>query len=192
MAALDIYPDAQSLTRAAAQRFISAAEAAITTRGRFIVALSGGTTPRTLYRLLSSEEFLSLIDWTKVYVFWGDERAVPPDHIDSCYHMARETLLNYVPIPMSNIYRIPAELDPIQAAEVYETKLRDFFDKRWESTTPRARFDLVLLGMGADGHTASMFPHTPALDETERWVVAQYVDKMEMWRITLTAEALNA
>lgn len=191
MSVIDVYPDSQSVIRAAANRFVSAAEAAITTRGRFIVALSGGNTPRALYKLLSSDEFLALVEWTKVYVFWGDERVVPPDHRASNYHMAREALLDYAPMPMSNIYRIPGELDPVQAADLYEFKMRDFFEGRSESAESRARFDLVLLGMGEDGHTASLFPHTPALEVHDRWVVSQYVEKLKAWRVTLTPEALN-
>jgi 6-phosphogluconolactonase len=153
----------------------------------FAVALSGGSTPRSLFSLLAGPERAQHIGWSKVHVFWGDERTVPPDDPDSNYRMAREALLDRVALPSSNVHRIPAELEPTRAAEEYAHTLRDFFTRR----TGAARFDLILLGMGADGHTASLFPGTAALDEHERWVVANYVEKLDTWRITLTLPVLN-
>jgi 6-phosphogluconolactonase len=192
MVDIEVYPDFPSLTRAAALRFTSIAEAATTTRNRFSVALSGGSTPRSLYQLLATDEFIPLVDWQQTFVFWGDERCVPPDHKDSDYHMAREALLDYVPLPMSNIYRMQGEADPEEAASIYDARLREFFTGRSAGMVLRPRFDLVLLGMGEDGHTASLFPETAVLDEQERWAAAQYVAKLDAWRITLTPPAINA
>lgn len=187
-----VYPDMLTLTHAAAERIAQAAEAALVARGRFTIALSGGNTPRALYQLLASEEYQGRIDWENTYFFWGDERCVPPDDQQSDYHMAREAMLNHVPVPMSHIFRIRGEIDPQQAANDYERLLRDFFVSRAVGNEPQPRFDVQLLGMGENAHTASLFPHTPAIDERERWVVAQYVEEVAMWRVTLTPPALNA
>lgn len=187
-----VYPDLPSLARAAAERVVNIAEAAVTTHGRFSVALSGGKTPRALYALLATNEYLSAIDWAQTHVFWGDERCVPPDHHDSNYHMAREALLDYAPLPMGNIYRMRGEVEPSHAADEYENALRHYFKGRADSEHLRARFDLVLLGLGEDGHTASLFPNSAALDEQERWVVAHHVETLDAWRITLTPQAINA
>jgi 6-phosphogluconolactonase len=190
---IEIYPDMQSLARAAAERIVSAAEAAMTTQNRFSIALAGGSTPRVTYQLLATSEFLPLIDWAQSHVFFGDERCVPSDHQDSNYHMAREALLDYVKIPMSSIYRMRGEDDPQQAAMEYESRMRAFFTgARAGGDAGRPRFDLVLLGMGEDGHTASLFPGTAALHERERWAAANYVEAKESWRLTLTVPALNA
>lgn len=186
---LHISADSQTVARAAAAQLVRLAEAAQTARGHFTLVLSGGSTPRTLFELLASDEFLSRVDWSNVYVFWGDERCIPPDHADSNYRMARLALLDFVPIPLDHIYRIHAEMQPEQAASAYEGSLRTFFEQRGET---QPRFDLVLLGLGDDSHTASLFPGTPALDETERWVAAHFVPKLGVWRVTLTAPALNA
>lgn len=147
----------------------------------FRLVLSGGSTPRPLYEQLAQAED---IDWSSVHVFWGDERAVPPDHADSNYRMAKDALLDHVPLPPENIHRIPAEYDPEQAAKSYDDELRTYLGSD-------GRFDLVLLGMGDDGHTASLFPETAALDETQHLAVANYVAKLETWRITLTAPLIN-
>ncbi len=213
---LDIVADRAALARDAAQRFVALARESIAARGRFVVALSGGSTPRDLYALLASPEFSAQIDWTRVHFFWGDERAVPPDHPDSNYRMANETLLSRVKSPAQNVHRILAEQESADAAHAYEETLREVFDldadKRGQTRTdennprlseatraPHARagvrvpsFDLVLLGLGANGHTASLFPHTPLLHETTRWVAAAYIDEVKMWRITLTAPVINA
>ena len=189
---LHVFADAQTAARAAAVEVVRAAERAQMARGHFRLVLSGGSTPRALYQLLANEEFLPLIDWANVYVFWGDERCVPPDHADSNYRMARQSLLDFVPIPLDHIYRLHGEMPPEQAASAYEASLRSFFSDRERGETPEARFDLVLLGLGDDAHTASLFPGTPALAETERWVAAQYVEKLGVWRLTLTPPAINA
>lgn len=206
-----ILPDPLALAREAAMRFVSIARDAIEQHDRFNVALSGGSTPRELYALLATPEFAKQIDWARVHIFWGDERAVPPDHPDSNYRMANEALLSHVPILTENVHRIHAELKPEDAAREYEHELLKFFQPQSAQGTQRktvflsgaknlpvspvannARFDLVLLGLGANGHTASLFPHTRVLRETQHWVAAEYIDEVKMWRITLTAPIINA
>ena len=189
MAGPSVFPDLNALVASAAEQVVTIAGAAIAARGRFAIGLSGGSTPRPLYELLASPAFASRIDWPNVHVFWGDERCVPPDHPDSNYRMARETLLDHVPLPPDNIHRMAGELDPAAAAADYESHLRAFFAGDGEAGP---RFDLLLLGMGDDAHTASLFPGTAALGETERWVAANYVEKLDAWRLTLTPPALNA
>ena len=185
---LRVYPDTSLLMRAAAERFVSLYETVSARQGHFSVALAGGSTPQALYRLLAEEMFSRYIDWSQVHFFWGDERGVPPDHGDSNYRMARLALLDQVNVPGGNIHRIHAEKDPFQAADEYEAELYQFFKGRGD----QVRLDLVLLGMGDDGHTASLFPGTAALEETERLVVANEVPQLETWRITLTPPVLNA
>jgi 6-phosphogluconolactonase len=185
MTEIRTHPDAASLARAAAEHFVTLAAEAIAAHGRFAVALAGGSTPRATYALLATEEFAARVDWSRVHVFWGDERCVPPDHPDSNYRMVREALLDKIPIPTENVHRIRGELSPDQAALAYHEKLEAVLGAN-------GRFDLILLGMGADGHTASLFPGTAALHEQVRWVVAHYVDKLGMWRVTLTPVAINA
>jgi 6-phosphogluconolactonase len=184
-----IYPDAVALATAAAAVFVDAARHAIATRGRFFVALSGGSTPRALFQLLAAAPYRDQVEWARTMVFWGDERCVPPDHPESNYRMAREALLAHIPIPHDHVLRMPGEAtDPATGAAIYEQTLRRAF-----VLGPREdpRFDLVLLGMGPDGHTASLFPHTAALQVTDRLVVANRVDKLNTTRLTLTTRALN-
>ncbi len=192
MPELKILPDTRSVAHVAADAIVSAAESAIAARGHFTIALSGGNTPENLYRLLATEQYRAQIDWANTYIFWGDERCVPPDHRDSSYRMAREALLDHVPLPAGNIFRMRGEDEPHSAAEAYEQGLRDFFTRREADVLVQPRFDLILLGMGDDGHTASLFPNTDAVDERSRWVIAHYVPRVEMWRISLTAPAINA
>lgn len=187
MADVLTFPDADTLARDAAERIITLCSAAIADHGRFCIALSGGSTPKRLFALLANEAYANRIEWAHVHVFWGDERCVPPVDPESNYRMARETLLERVPLSPENIRRIKGERDPVQAAEEYEHLLRMFFA---EYALPR--FDLLLQGMGHDGHTASLFPGTQALHITSRWVVANYVPRFDAWRITLTAPAINA
>ncbi len=156
-----IFSDSADLSQAAAEHIVGLAAASIDQRGNFSFVLSGGSTPRGLYALLASDGFADRIDWARVFVFWGDERCVPPNHADSNYRMAREALLDHVPLPAGNIHRMAGEIDPQAAAEGYDRLLHAFF----APTLARPRFDLVLLGMGADGHTASLFPGTDALNE---------------------------
>jgi 6-phosphogluconolactonase len=183
MPEIKVVGDPNSVALLAAERIVAAAESAIEIRESFSIVLAGGSTPKSLYMLLATEEVRSSIDWTRVHVFFGDERCVPPDHAESNYRMAREALLAKVPVPGDNIYRIPGEADPAEAAQDYDATLKDYF----ADTGP----DVALLGMGDDGHTASLFPHTDALAETKRRCVANFVPKLNKWRLTLTAPFLN-
>jgi len=191
---VEVAADKRALMEAGASAFVAAARAAIGAHGRFVTALSGGSTPRALFQLLATERFASSVDWGRIHVCWGDERAVPPDAEASNYRMAREALLDHVPIPASQVHRIRGEEPPMIAAAAYERDLRTLFatPEGPPRPVPGARFDLVLLGMGDNGHTASLFPGLHAVRETERWVVAESVAEVGMWRITLTPVVLNA
>jgi 6-phosphogluconolactonase len=179
----------QELFHAAAEEVLTVAQKAISERGRFTIALSGGSTPKNLYTLIAANASTSL-PWNQIFFFWGDERHVPPDNPDSNYRMAKETLLSKLPVPAANIFPIPAENpDAKAAAAAYEQTLLKFFGVP-AGETPR--FDLILLGMGPDGHTASLFPETEALQEKSRLVVANWVEKLNASRITLTLPVLNA
>jgi len=179
------FEDIEELSQEAAKHFIEAADIAIRERGRFSVALSGGNTPRTLFVLLAHAPFRSQVDWQNVHIFWSDERCVSPDDPRSNYHMAQETLLAKIPTPIENIHHIQGELKPEAAAAKYEAELQAFF-----GAEPPA-FDLILLGLGDNAHTASLFPHTSALNETKRWVTSVYVEEISMSRITMTAPLIN-
>jgi 6-phosphogluconolactonase len=179
----------QDLFQAAGDEFIRRATDAVGQRQRFAVALSGGSTPKSLYTLLAANASSSL-PWDRMFFFFGDERHVPPDDPESNYRMANESLLSKVPVPAANVFRIPAENpDATAAAEAYQQTLEQFFAVK-PGEFPR--FDLVLLGMGPDGHTASLFPETAALKETSRLVVANCVEKLKTSRITFTFPLLNA
>lgn len=178
--------DVDAMSRMAADFFVGIAQQAIAEQGRFVVSLSGGSTPEGLFRLLAEAPYAERIEWPKVYVFWGDERCVPPDSPESNSRMARTALLNQAPVPESQIFPIDGTLPPEAAAALYDIRLREFFD--WGAPV----FDLVLLGLGDDGHTASLFPHTPVLTEEKRWARAVFVEKMNSWRVTLTAPALTS
>jgi 6-phosphogluconolactonase len=182
---LFIHADRNALGRAAADKFVELANEAIAARGRFAVALSGGSTPREMYQQLASDAYRARVDWRRVYFFWGDERTVPPASPDSNFRMANETLLSRIAVPRENIHRIRAEENPDVAASEYERTLRAFFGDQLP------RFDLVLLGLGSNGHTASLFPRTPALHENARWCVAVWVPELDTQRITLTAPLIN-
>lgn len=181
---------ADALARAAAEEVLRAAEAAVRGHGRFTLALSGGSTPKALYRLLASVDgpFRERMPWDRTHFFWGDERHVPPGHADSNYRMARETMLDHVPVPPANIHRVRAEEAAEAAAADYERELRDFFQTAGEPP----RFDFNLMGLGPDAHTASLFPGTPVIHETERWVAAPWVEAHHTFRITFTPPVLNA
>lgn len=179
----------QELFHAAADEFIRVANAAVAERKRFVVALSGGSTPRGLYTLLAANAANALA-WGQMFFFFSDERHVGPESAESNFHMANESLLSKAPIPAENIFRVPAENpDAAGAAAAYEKTLRDFFGVKGEEVP---RFDLILLGMGPDGHTASLFPESPALQEKKRLVVANWVEKLKTNRITFTLPLLNA
>ena len=193
MAKIKIYPDASQLAAGVAEQFASLARESVEDHESFLVALSGGTTPRDAYSLLASEPLASRVDWSKAQLFWGDERCVPPGSPDSNYGLAKRMLLDKVSIPAGNVHRIRGELPPDQAAEEYQKELRTIAAGRNSRDTGAVlRFDLILLGMGEDGHTASLFPGTPALKEQDRWVVAQYVGKLAAWRVSFTPLLINA
>jgi 6-phosphogluconolactonase len=184
---LEVLPTAALAAEAAGRRFVLAAGAAIPARGQFLVTLSGGSTPRSVYTLLARAPWAAELDWSRIRVLWGDERCVPPDHEESNYRMAREALLDHVPIPPANVHRIHGEEDPVQAAAAYERLLRALLG-RGESPG----IDFAFLGLGEDGHTASLFPGSMAVRDDARWVRAQYVERVARWRVTLTPAALNA
>jgi len=179
------YPTPAVLAEAGAALFARCAHEAIRARGRFSVALAGGSTPRPLYARLAHPPYPSDVDWGRVHVFFGDERCVPPGHPHSNYRMAAAAMLDVLSLPPENIHRIRGEAPPQQAAAEYEAALRAFFGAQ-------PRFDLVLLGLGMDGHTASLFPGSAALEEQERWAAASYAPAQHAWRVTLTYPALNA
>ena len=176
-----VFADAAALTAGAAEFIANCAAEAIAARGAFTIALSGGGTPKPVYRRLAS----AALDWTRVHVFFGDERCVPPDDPRSNFDMARSALLDHVPIPAENLHRMRGEDVPDEAADSYARELEDVLGEG-------GRLDLVLLGLGDNGHTASLFPGLAAVTETERTVVAAYVEVVAMWRLTLTPPAINA
>lgn len=182
--------DAAALAEATADVIVNAAQEAVRASGRFSLALSGGSTPHGLYTLLATDDRRrAAIAWDKVDVFWGDERHVPPDHPDSNFRMANDALLSHVPIDPAHVWRMKGEYaDASTAADEYERDLRDAFRLR---AGEMPRFDLVLLGIGTDGHTASLFPGTPVLTVTERLVASSRVPRLQTDRITLTVPVLN-
>ncbi len=183
-----VYADADLLSQAAAQYVVQIANEAIVTHGRFIIALSGGSTPRKLYTLLANEPYRSQINWSLVEVFWGDERNVPADSPDSNYRLAWDTLLNTISIPAHQIHRMPAEeTDREAAARSYEAEMKRAF-----GTDGIPAFDLIQLGMGPEGHTASLFPHQASLQETQRLVLPVTVPKPPPPRLTFTPPLINA
>lgn len=185
---IEIVPDAPSVAQRAAERVTDAIAQAVAERGRCVIALSGGSTPRALHAVLAQEPLRSTISWHNLFVFWGDERCVLPSHPESNYQMARDTLLDHVPIPPHHIHRWPAEHPPAQAAAAYAHTLRTVLGP----DVPR--FDLILLGMGPDGHTASLFPGTDALALTDLagpTTAANWVPRLDTWRLTLTYPVLN-
>jgi 6-phosphogluconolactonase len=182
---------AAAVAEATAERVVASAERAIAERGVFRIALSGGSTPKQVYPLLLEPSRRDRVDWSRVEFFWGDERSVPPDHPESNFGVAYGMLISQLPgIGSDRVHRMPAEAPDIDAAALsYESELRLAFGARGDA--PPA-FDLVWLGMGPDGHTASLFPESRALDEEERWAVANWAPAQETWRMTLTFPVLNA
>jgi 6-phosphogluconolactonase len=191
---IEVLPNADALAGAVAERFVAAALDAIGARGRFIVALAGGSTPRRTYERLAAEPLASRVNWSRVHVLWGDERCVPPDHAESNYRMARETLLDHVPLPAANVHRIHGEDVPPLAAARYEATMRTVLGTPSgpAAATPGARLDFVLLGLGEDGHVASLFPGGDAVLERKRWVLPAYSAATSTWRVTLTPVVINA
>lgn len=187
MTHLQIFSDKSSFINGAADFIAFIANSAIAERGHFTLALAGGSTPQPVYARLATADYRDRIAWDKVHIFFGDERCVPPDDTRSNYRMARETWFDHSPIPVQNIHRIHGEDDPAIEALRYEQDIARFY-----RSVRSPSFDLILLGMGDNGHMASLFPGTAALRETARWVVAQYVEVMATWRVTFTAPLINA
>jgi 6-phosphogluconolactonase len=179
-----LYETPEELAEASARDFAARTQETIDERGRFAVALAGGSTPKATYEVLA-RDYANELDWSRVHVFFGDERTVPPDHEDSNYRMAYETLLSHVPV--GSVHRMRGELPPDEAAAAYEEELRAFFGQ-----VDIPGLDLILCGLGEDGHTLSLFPETAALDVNDRWVVANPVLKLGTTRLTLTIPVLNA
>jgi len=181
------YKNLEAVADAAAKRFLDTAKRAVDHHDRFVVVLAGGSTPRALHQRLTESPYREQVPWARTFFVFGDERCVAPDDEQSNYAMARETLFEPLEIPDVRVLRLKGELDPAEAARRYEVRLSDLF-----LDNPKRRFDLLLLGIGTDGHTASLFPGTEALEEQERWVVANHVPQLDAWRLTMTFKALNA
>lgn len=182
---VDVFPDATALSRGVAELFAEQARKAVRARGRFLVLLSGGQTPFPTYRLLAQEPLRSVIPWHDVQLFWGDERWVPPDDRRSNYLMARRAFLDELELDDSRVHPVPYLESPHESALCYERTLRAFFK------AGHPRFDLVLLGMGEDGHTASLFPGSPVLFESSRWVCEVYLAEQDLYRVTTTPLLIN-
>ncbi len=183
-----IFEDLNKLSAAAADLWIESARQALQERGRFLIALSGGGTPMNLYRLMAHEPYRSQVDWSRAHIFWGDERCVPPDDPESSYGQAKQTFLDQVAIPDENVHRVASDLEPAAAAEDYARILGRFA----ESGLAFPRFDLVLLGMGEDGHTASLFPGSPVDVSTPTLAVTAHYQNRPANRVTLTPIVFNA
>jgi 6-phosphogluconolactonase len=185
-----VEPDAAALARRAAQYFVEQAETAVAARGRARIAISGGSTPKATFALLAdpAQPWRARMPWSQLDLFWVDERCVPPDDSDSNYRMTREAMLDHVPLKPEQIHRIEGELEPAAAAARYESALRNSFRL---AGAELPQFDVIQLGMGPDGHTASLFPHTEALHELERLAVANHVQNKDAWRVTLTWPVIN-
>jgi 6-phosphogluconolactonase len=183
---IHISPDAATLMHATADQLLAYSRAAIDARGRCHIALSGGSTPNALFRLMASAPYASQFDWAHIHLWWSDERCVTLDSPEMNFNMAHDALIGHVPIPAANVHRTPVELVPLQAAAAYEAEIV----RALGAALPA--FDVILLGLGEDGHTASCFPGTLAALPPERWVAAHDVPKVKMWRITFTPRLLNA
>jgi 6-phosphogluconolactonase len=181
-----VFPGLSLLSTEAAKLFVRLSTASVRKEKRFSVALAGGSTPQTLYHLLASPKYREQIPWRETHLFWGDERCVPPSHRDSNYRTVQETLLTKVPIPLENIHRMQGEVDPGNGAGAYEQELREFF---LGGSIPH--FDLLILGLGKDGHTASLFPGSPCLEEGKRLVVPAVPTGIKHHRLTLTLPVIN-
>jgi 6-phosphogluconolactonase len=185
-----VFDESAELAPAAADRIATLSQQALGARGCVRIALAGGSTPKPAYALVAEPPYRDAIRWSAVAVFWGDERCVRPDHPESNYRMVQDTLLSRVPIPSEQVHRMRGEVENVdEAAQEYEETLRTAFGLK-PGEVPR--FDLILLGLGPDGHTASLFPGTAAIRETRRWVVGHWVQKLLANRLTLTPPLLNA
>jgi 6-phosphogluconolactonase len=185
---IEVHANPAAVAEAAAGHIVAASSRRLEEGGPFTLCLAGGSTPKLLYELLATEPWRSKIDWATTLIFFGDERCVPPDHADSNYAMAKAALLDHVPLPGDNVYRMKGELPPSEAAVQYDAMLSDL----WGDIDTGKGFDICLLGMGDDAHTASLFPHTAALDAPAgKLCVANHVPKLDVDRLTLTYEAIN-
>jgi 6-phosphogluconolactonase len=189
-----VLPNARALADDAARRFVRAARDAVDSRGEFVVALAGGETPRGLYARLATRPYITTVPWPLIQLLWGDERCVPPDDSESNYRMAREALLDHVQVRAANVHRIRGEAVPVGAAREYERMLRTVLrtPRGPPGQAPGARIDLVLLGLGHDGHTASLFPGAPTVLDGEPWVNAYHIEARSQWRVTLMPAVINA
>jgi len=185
-ARVEVLPSTELAAEAAAARFVAAAARALQARGTFTVALSGGHTPQRVYQLLATPRLATRVDWSRVQVCWGDERCVPPDSAESNFRMAQEALLSHVPLPASHLHRIRGEDAPEQEAHRYDALMRRLL------AGPGSRLDLVLLGLGADGHTASLFPGATSVHDSAEWVAPAFSERNAQWRITFTPRLINA
>ena len=183
---IQIRQDAHNVATAAATLFSELSSVCIKKSGSFSVALSGGSTPELLFKLLSAAPFREAIEWQKVHLFWGDERCVPPDNKDSNFNLAFRSLISKIEIPPENIHRMAGESEPQTAAAAYEDDLR-----RYCAVSGKAGLDLVFLGLGGDGHALSLFPDSPLLAQTTRLVASGYVESVHAWRLSLTLSAVN-
>jgi 6-phosphogluconolactonase len=183
---IHVYPNKEKLVAATAEHIANSIEQAIQQNGLCNIALSGGNTPGGVFSLLASSPYRERVDWSRLHLFWGDERMVPPEHQDSNFRMVQETLLDHIKIPDENVHRMRGEIAPELAAEEYA----ELLDVHFKGSSPC--FDLILLGLGEDGHTASLFPDTDAVGECEKHAVAVFVPKLSAWRVTLTLPVLNA
>ncbi|MEO7046648.1 MAG: 6-phosphogluconolactonase, partial [Ferruginibacter sp.] len=181
MRKISVFENSEALSKAAADFIVSLAAKQIAENGKFTIALSGGNTPSQLFELLATGAYNKAIDWKNTFVFWGDERCVPVDDERNNSHVAKELLLNNVKIPTENIFIVPVKMPPAKAAHHYEQTLKSFFKTQFPA------FDLILLGMGDNGHTASLFPKTPILQEKKALVKEVYVEELDMNRVSFTA-----
>ncbi len=180
------YPNKEKLVAATTEFVADSIEQAIQQNDLCNMALSGGNTPGGVFSLLASTPYRDRVDWCRLHLFWGDERMVPPEHQDSNFRLVQETLLDHVKIPDENVHRMRGEIAPEEAAAEYAELLHNHF-----KVSP-PRFDLMLLGLGEDGHTASLFPETDAVEESEKHAVAVFVPKLDAWRVTLTLPVINS
>jgi len=182
---LEVFETPEKLCEATCNFIIDLSKKSIAAKGRFVISLSGGNTPLQLFRMLAQPSYSSQIDWTKTFIFWGDERCVPLTDERNNSYQAKVALLDKVKVPTSNVFPIPVDLPPAEAANKYESSLKYFFKER------SPKFDLILLGLGENGHTASLFPGTDVIHEQTRWVKEVYVDEQKMFRVTITAPLIN-
>ena len=201
---LHIYKDAEALSAAAAKWIADRIGETLKKKDRFTIALSGGSTPQRLHKILAASPYKEQVDWSKLHIFWGDERAVPFEDSRNNAKMAYDTLLNFVPVPASQIHVMRTDIAPEQSAAEYEKILHQYFDapppgggdlsssaSSGENTETHYSFDLVLLGMGDDGHTLSLFPGTEVVHEEKAWATAFFLKAQDMYRITLTKAIVN-